>query len=176
MRTGLWTKHVIAFIGILLFAFSLSLPGRPLIASSQTPNEDRPILTIGHRGASGYAPENTLSSFRLAVQMNADYLEIDLQLTKDGEIVIMHDSSVNRTTNGNGEIRHMTLADIRALDAGSWFNAQHPMYARAEYAGEKVPTLRELFETFGNRTNYLLETKSPADNPGLEKKLWVLVE
>lgn len=175
-RTRRWIKQSVSFIGILLFAFSLSLSGQPLIASSHTPNEDRPILSIAHRGASGYAPENTLSALRLAVLMNADCLEIDLQLTKDGEIVVMHDRTVNRTTNGKGEIRRMTLADVKALDAGSWFNAEYPMYAREEYAREKVPTLREVFETFGNRTSYLLETKSNADNPGLEEKLWALVE
>ncbi|WP_027084686.1 glycerophosphodiester phosphodiesterase [Cohnella panacarvi] len=173
-RTWRRIKLVAAYVGILLFGFSLS--GQPFVASSHMAIEDQPILTIAHRGASGYAPENTLSAFRMAVRMEADFIEIDLQLTKDGEIVIMHDGSVNRTTNGRGEIRRMTLADVKALDAGSWFNSENPMYAREEYAGEKVPTLRELFETFGNRTNYLLETKSPSDNPGLEEKMWALVE
>lgn len=176
-RTKRWAKHVLLFIVLFL----LSLPLLPFAGHSPTAfghatNEVPRLLTIAHRGASGYAPENTLAAYRLSLLMNADYLELDLQLTKDGEIVVMHDRTVNRTTNGKGEIRRMTLTEIKALDAGSWFNEKHPMYAREEYADEKVPTLREVFETFGNRANYLLETKTPADNPGLEEKMWSLVK
>jgi len=175
-RTRGWMKLVLALISIMVFAIPLPMTDRSLMTTSEVSADERTLLTIAHRGASAYAPENTLSAFRLAVEMKADFIELDLQLTKDGEIVVMHDGSVNRTTNGKGEIRHLTLADVKVLDAGSWFNAEYPMYARAEYAGEKVPTLREVFETFGNRTGYLLETKSPADNPGLEEKMWALVE
>lgn len=175
-RTRVWLKFALVLFSIIVFAIPLPLADRSLIATSEVAADERSLLTIAHRGASGYAPENTLSAFRLAVQLQADYIELDLQLTKDGEIVILHDRSVNRTTNGKGEIRQLTLADVKALDAGSWFNAEYPMYARVEYAGEKVPTLREVFETFGNRTSYLLETKTSADNPGLEEKMWALVE
>ncbi|MFD0670137.1 glycerophosphodiester phosphodiesterase [Cohnella sp. GCM10027633] len=132
--------------------------------------------TIGHRGASGYAPECTLAAYRLAVRMNVDYIELDLQLTRDGHIVVMHDETVDRTTDGHGAIGQLTLAELKRLDAGSWFNDEYPIYARAEYIGERVPTLREAFETFGDGTKYLLETKSPRDNPGLEEKTWALVE
>lgn len=134
------------------------------------------VATIAHRGASGYAPESTMAAYRLGVRMNVDYIELDLQLTRDGHIVIMHDETVDRTTDGRGAINEKTLSELKTLDAGSWFNDEYPAYARAEYEGERVPTLREVFEAFGNGTKYLLETKSPRDNPGLEEKTWALVE
>lgn len=132
--------------------------------------------TIAHRGASGYAPEHTLAAYRTAIRMNADYIEIDLQMTKDGELIAMHDETVNRTTSGRGSIKYLTLEEIKALDAGSWFNDKNPMYAREEYTSERVPTLREIFETFGKDTHYLLEIKSPEHNPGIVEKLWALME
>jgi glycerophosphoryl diester phosphodiesterase len=131
---------------------------------------------IAHRGASGYAPENTLSSYRAGVLMNADYVEIDVQMSKDGELIAMHDKTVNRTTNGTGFVNRKTLSELKALDAGSWFNHKHPNDAHNEYINQKVPTLREVFETFGKTTRYMLETKWPDENPGLEEKTWALVE
>ncbi|WP_256758280.1 glycerophosphodiester phosphodiesterase [Cohnella sp. WQ 127256] len=134
------------------------------------------VAVIAHRGASGYAPESTLSAYRLGVRMQADYIEIDLQETKDGELIVMHDETVNRTTNGSGRVKNMTLDEIKVLDAGSRFNQEYQIYAREEYANETVPTLREVFEEFGKDTRYMLETKSPDVNPGLEEKMWALVE
>jgi glycerophosphoryl diester phosphodiesterase len=134
------------------------------------------IATVAHRGCSGYAPECTISSYRTGIRMNSDYMEIDLQLTKDGEIIVMHDRTVDRTTNGTGPVNHKTLAEIKALDAGTWFNVKHPGYAREHYVNEKVPTLREIFEAFGNSTRYMLETKALDDSPGLEEKMWAMVE
>jgi glycerophosphoryl diester phosphodiesterase len=134
------------------------------------------IAIVAHRGASGYAPESTLASYRAGIRMNADYVEIDVQMTKDGELIAMHDKTVNRTTNGSGYVNCKTLADLKALDAGAWFNVKHPNYAQDEYFNEKVPTLREIFEAFGKTTRYMLETKSPVDNSGLEEKMWALVE
>jgi len=134
------------------------------------------IVTVAHRGGSGYAPESTLSSYRLGIRMNADYIEIDVQETKDGELVAMHDKTVNRTTDGSGRIKDMTLAEVKSLDAGSWFNRKYPIYAREEYANEKVPTLREIFETFGKDAKYMLEIKDPEDYTDLEEKTWALVE
>ncbi|MFC5530214.1 glycerophosphodiester phosphodiesterase [Cohnella yongneupensis] len=170
--------------GLLTFTFGLllSAPTMPQVSGKQpipvslmSPGGIA-FTTIGHRGASGYAPESTLAAYWLGVGMNVDYLELDLQMTKDGEIVVMHDPTVNRTTNGKGAIRRMTLAEIKALDAGSWFNEKYPMFAREEFKYEKVPTLREVFEQIGDRTMYMLETKSPDDNPGLEEKMWALVQ
>ncbi|HBF31195.1 glycerophosphodiester phosphodiesterase family protein [Rhizobium sp.] len=94
---------------------------------------------IAHRGASAYAPENTLAAMREAKKRGARWVEIDVKLTRDGHPVIIHDDKVDRTTNGKGLVAGLTLQDIRALDAGSWFDPS--------FAGEKVPTFEELIET-----------------------------
>jgi glycerophosphoryl diester phosphodiesterase len=96
------------------------------------------VLAIAHRGASGYAPENTFAAFRRAIAMGAGFIETDLQLSRDARFVAIHDATVNRTTNGQGTVHDMTLAELRRLDAGSWFGS--------EYAGERIPTLDEILE------------------------------
>ncbi|WP_150271754.1 glycerophosphodiester phosphodiesterase family protein [Paenibacillus tepidiphilus] len=118
------------------------------------------VYTIAHRGASGYAPENTMPAFALALDMKADSVELDIHLTKDGIPVIIHDDTVNRTTDGKGYVRNMTLQQIKQLDAGTWFNEAYPMFARESYAGIPVPTLEEVFETFGKDLHYVLEIKA----------------
>lgn len=129
-------------------------------------------VTIGHRGASGYAPEHTIPSYDKSInEMGSDFLEIDLQMTKDGHLVAMHDETVNRTTNGTGRVDHHTLAQLKKLDAGSWFNKAHPEYQNPKYVGQKILTLDEIFQRYGTRTNYYIETKSPEVYPGMEEKL-----
>jgi len=96
------------------------------------------VLVIAHRGASGHAPENTLAAFRRAVALGATFIETDLQLSRDARFVAIHDDTVNRTTNGQGKVHDLSLADLRRLDAGSWFGS--------EYAGERIPTLEEILE------------------------------
>lgn len=93
------------------------------------------IIVVGHRGTVKFAPENTIAAFRKAIEWGADLIEIDVRETRDGHLVLMHDSTVNRTTNGAGKVAAMTLAEIKQLDAGSWFSS--------EFKGERVPTLRE---------------------------------
>ncbi|MDP9147296.1 MAG: glycerophosphodiester phosphodiesterase [Acidobacteriota bacterium] len=94
------------------------------------------MLVIAHRGASGHAPENTLASFKKAIALGATFIETDLQLSRDARLVAIHDETVNRTTNGKGAVHDMTLAELRRLDAGSWFGS--------EFAGERIPTLEEI--------------------------------
>jgi glycerophosphoryl diester phosphodiesterase len=96
------------------------------------------VLVIAHRGASGHAPENTLAAFKRAVALGATFIETDLQLTRDSRFVAMHDATVDRTTNGQGKVRDMTLVELRRLDAGSWFGS--------EFTGERIPTLDEILE------------------------------
>jgi glycerophosphoryl diester phosphodiesterase len=96
------------------------------------------VLVIAHRGASGNAPENTWAAFRKAIALGASFIETDLQLSRDARFVAIHDATVNRTTNGQGAVHDMTLADLRKLDAGSWFGS--------EFAGERIPTLEEILE------------------------------
>jgi len=96
------------------------------------------VLAIAHRGASGYAPENTLAAYRRAVALGVTFIETDLQLTRDAHFIALHDETVNRTTTGQGPAQSLTLAEIRRLDAGSWFGS--------EFMGERVPTIVEILE------------------------------
>ncbi len=96
------------------------------------------IFVAAHRGWSAKYPENTMEAFRAAAEAGVDQIETDIRITKDGELVLMHDAAVDRTTNGTGLVREKTLAEIRALDAGSWKGA--------EFAGYKVPTLKEFMD------------------------------
>lgn len=99
-----------------------------------------PIL-LAHRGDLTHAPENTLPAFSQAIQKGADGVELDAKLTVDGHVIVIHDETVDRTTNGKGKVASFTLESIRKLDAGSWFNSK--------FAGTKVPLLEEVFETAG---------------------------
>ncbi|UYZ21638.1 glycerophosphodiester phosphodiesterase [Mesobacillus jeotgali] len=125
------------------------------------------FIIIAHRGASAYAPEHTLPAYDLAVHSGADYIEIDLQMTKDGELIALHDSELDRTTNGSGLVKTQTLDKIKALEAGSWFNEQYPQLADSAYEKAEIPTLEEIFQRYGKSVNYYIETKSP----GMEVKL-----
>ncbi|PYU78888.1 MAG: hypothetical protein DMG51_18110 [Acidobacteria bacterium] len=98
--------------------------------------ENSLMLVIAHRGASGNAPENTMAAFKKAVALGANFIETDLQLSRDARFVAIHDATVNRTTNGQGTVHEMTLTELRRLDAGSWFGS--------EFAGERIPTLEEI--------------------------------
>ena len=103
----------------------------------------RPLI-IGHRGASADAPENTLAAFALAVEQGADGVELDVRLTADQEIVVIHDPTVDRTTTGSGSIDRLTARDLQSFDAGQ---------------GQSIPTLDEVFETFGPTLLYNIEIK-----------------
>ena len=103
------------------------------------------MWVIGHRGASGHSPENTLASFRRAVEDGAGFIETDLQLSRDARLVAMHDDTVDRTTDGKGRISSKTLEELRHLDAGSWFpKNSHAGAAPGAFAGERIPTIEEV--------------------------------
>jgi len=121
------------------------------------------VLVIAHRGASGHAPENTLAAFKQALALGATFIETDLQLTRDARFVAIHDDTLDRTTNGHGAVHDMTLAEVRKLDAGSWFGS--------EFAGERVPTLDEILQfSKKNDVVFYLELK-PAGSWGGEHAL-----
>ncbi|MDQ2692146.1 MAG: glycerophosphodiester phosphodiesterase [Chloroflexota bacterium] len=103
----------------------------------------QPII-FAHRGASAHAPENTLPAFELAVMQNADAIELDVKLSADGQVVVVHDATVDRTTGRHGRVKDLSLAQLKSLDAGSFFSEQ--------YRGTKIPTLEEVFEAVGRRT------------------------
>jgi glycerophosphoryl diester phosphodiesterase len=139
------------------------------------------VLNIGHRGASGHAPEHTLPSYDLALRMGADYIEQDLQQTKDGVLVVMHDETLDRTARGpaancTGLVHDKTLAQVKTCDVGSWFNEANPSAARREYVGLRVPTLEEVFRRYGRRANYYIETKSPESADHMEESLLELLD
>ncbi len=110
---------------------------------------------VGHRGASGHAPENTLAAFRRAVELGATFIETDLQLSRDTRLVAIHDETLDRTTNGSGPAHALTLAELRELDAGSWFDAA--------FAGERIPTVEEILSfARENDVAFYLEIKPSA--------------
>jgi glycerophosphoryl diester phosphodiesterase len=115
------------------------------------------IWTIAHRGASGHAPENTMAAFRRAVELGATFIETDLQITRDARVVAMHDLTLDRTTNGKGQLHMLTLEQIRALDAGAWFGGG----GAGAFNGERVPTLEEILDfAKGHDVIFYLEIKS----------------
>lgn len=105
-------------------------------------NLPRPAI-FAHRGASAYAPENTLAAFKLAVDQGADAIELDAKLCADGQIIVIHDQTVERTSNGAGKVADLPLSALQELDAGSWFGL--------EFKGEPIPTLDEVFEAVGQK-------------------------
>ncbi|MDA2237513.1 glycerophosphodiester phosphodiesterase [Bacillus cereus group sp. Bc222] len=138
-------------------------------------NQSNYIKNIAHRGASAYAPEHTIAAYKLGQQLKGDYIEIDLQMTKDGHLVAMHDETVNRTTNGMGLVKEHTLEELKQLNAGSTYNKKYPNLAKKEYENAKVPTLEEVIEVFGHDANYYIETKSPDEYSGMEEKLLEII-
>jgi glycerophosphoryl diester phosphodiesterase len=130
------------------------------------------VVDVGHRGTRAYAPENTITAFREGVARHADLVEFDVQQTKDGKLIIMHDATLARTTDvehvfprrSPWRVGDFTLKEIRRLDAGSWFGAR--------YAGERVPTLDETLRALdGTGTGFLLEVKNPARYPGIGRRV-----
>lgn len=140
------------------------------MAENQADNNLEPnkSLICGHRGASGHAPENTLAAFREAQEAGADWLEFDVQLSADDEIIILHDDTLKRTTNLGQDLppSRYSLSELKKLDAGGWFGPG--------FAGEPIPTLDEVLEEFGGKMGLNIELKSKpgaeADN-GLEAKV-----
>jgi glycerophosphoryl diester phosphodiesterase len=145
------------FLSFSLFCFLNGITGS--FASDQEDN----TLIVAHRGASALAPENTISAFDMAVSLGADYIEVDVQMTKDGKLVAMHDVTVDRTTNGAGRIKNFTYENLAALDAGSWFSPK--------FKGERVPALETILDRYEGRTGILIELKHPSIYPNVEEEL-----
>lgn len=128
----------------------------------------RKVAVIAHRGASGLAPENTLAAVKKALQTEADFIEIDVHESKDGEVVVIHDATVDRTTNGTGAVADLTLAELKKLDAG----VKHD----SAFAGERIPTLAQVLKAIKGRKKLLVELKKGKEYyPSLEKKTLQLI-
>ncbi len=170
-----------ALVGVMLSsgaAVAATEPGKALAAKIGVPWP----AVIGHRGASFDAPEETVPSYTLARELGADYLEMDIQRTKDGVLIALHDNTLERTTNIaevypqriKDPLNTFTLEEIKRLDAGSWFNKAHPDRARASYVGLKILTLDEVMDIADggkNKPGLYVETKVPAQFPGVEEDL-----
>lgn len=124
---------------------------------------------IAHRGASGYAPENTIAAVKKALELNIKYIEIDVHMTKDGEVVALHDSTIDRTSNGRGNIKDFNLSKLKEFDFGSWFNHN--------FKNERLPTLKEVLKLTSGRATLIIELKYGNDHyPQIEKKITELVK
>lgn len=156
----------VPFFGKLIFFSFAAAMILAAAAPAQEPSEraaplERPaqkIFAVGHRGAPSHAPENTLASHDAAIALGARVVEFDVRYTKDGHFVVIHDSTVNRTTNGRGRVSKMTLAEIKALDAGSWKGQQ--------FSGMSVPTLREALRNIKGRAAVDIDFKGGPSNSG----------
>lgn len=127
------------------------------------------FLVIAHRGAAGHTPENTITSITKAIELGANAIEIDIRQTKDGVPVAIHDASVDRTTNGSGDVCDFTLDEIKQLDAGGWFDEK--------YSGEKVPTLSEAIETLNDTVKLIIEFKGGiGEYEGIEKNVIDIIQ
>ncbi|HEY0288835.1 MAG TPA: glycerophosphodiester phosphodiesterase [Pseudomonas sp.] len=170
-----------ALAGVLLLSEVASAADEPGNAIAQKIGLPWPAV-IAHRGASYDAPEETVASYTLARELGADYLEMDIQRTKDGVLIALHDDTLERTTNvaevypnrARQPLSSFTLEEIKRLDAGSWFNKAYPDRARPSYAGLKILTLDEVIdiaEGGKNKPGLYIETKVPAQFPGIEADL-----
>ena len=139
---------------LLTLVFGLPLLVAPPLRAEPERERERPLV-FAHRGASEQSPENTLASFSLAIESGADGIEVDVRTTRDGHLIVMHDATVDRTTDGSGAVADLSLEAIRRLDAGGHV---HP-----RFAGQRVPTLREVLELVGDRADVLLDLKEQGE-------------
>lgn len=141
----------------VLFALVFALSGLAIPIASASEGERPQPLVVAHRGLLRHAPENTLANFRACLELRLGF-EFDVQRTKDGHLVCIHDDTVNRTTNGQGRVAEMTLQEIQALDAGSWFDSR--------FAGERVPSVEQVLKLAGEyrEFNILLAADLKAAN------------
>jgi glycerophosphoryl diester phosphodiesterase len=154
-------------------AAALSLLPSTVAQAQSGPEAAAAPLAVAHRGASGTRPEHTFAAYDRAIEMGADYIEQDLQVTSDGVLVVLHDATLNRTARGpaencTGAVDTKTLAQIKTCSAGQWFGAA--------YADEKIPTLEEVFQRYGKTVNYYIETKQPDPADKMEERLLALLD
>jgi len=165
-------------VGILFLALPAIACNGPAL---NEPLDTRTPVVIAHRGASAVAPEHTISAFDKAVEERTDYIELDVQRTKDGALVVIHDATLDRTMRGGsfdctGRVADRTIAQIERCDAGSWFNSAYPNQARPEFAGLRVPRLADVLARYGATTKLYIEIKDPESYPGIEADLIALFQ
>lgn len=134
------------------------------------------VQVIAHRGASWDAPEHTFAAYDLALEHGADWIEQDLQMTRDGQLVVLHDDSLDRTARGpaadcSGLVREKTRAQLANCEVGSWFNAEYPERAQAAFVGARIPTLDDVLTRYAGRARFYIETKNPDEAPAMVDSL-----
>ncbi len=154
---------------ILCVVLLLTGCGKEQAEVGMMPSED--FLIIAHRGASAYVAENTLASYKFAEELDADYIELDIHMTKDGELAVIHDADVSGTTEAHGEIGEFTLAELKELSANFRRNDEEKKAVGGPSEEYAIPILREVFGQFGDNMNFIIELKNPKDYPGIEEKL-----
>ncbi|MFD1334484.1 glycerophosphodiester phosphodiesterase [Oceanobacillus iheyensis] len=157
------SKLIFTLLVALIFLSVFTSPAFASNAETKGNPHHKKVVNVAHRGASGHAPENTIAAFDKAFQMKSDFIEIDVQMTADGKLIAIHDTTVNRTTDGTGSVSDYTLEEIQQLDAGSWFGE--------EFAGEQIPTFEEILDKYRGKIGILIELKSPELYPGMEQKV-----
>ncbi|MFD1395625.1 glycerophosphodiester phosphodiesterase [Kroppenstedtia eburnea] len=155
-------------VGLVLLVLVPALAGTGMVEEATARDK---VWNIAHRGASGHAPESTLPAYQLARRMGADWVELDLHLTRDGHLVVIHDETLDRTTDGTGPVRNYTLAQLKRLDAGSWFGKRHPRKWHPDFQGLRIPTLEEVLRLKKGKIRFSIEIKPESAGPELEGKL-----
>lgn len=157
------------FFVIIIFSLLLILSKLILNYTNNLNEKKNYGLIIAHRGASGLAPENTITAIRKAIELNSDMVEIDVHQTKDSVIIVIHDESIDRTTEGSGKIKDLYFSQIRKYSAGSWFGEK--------YANEKIPTLMEVISLVRGQTKLLIEVKGNEKiYPNIVKHIYDLIK
>lgn len=159
-----------AILALALLAVTTGLAAAPAAtAGGEVSPPLGPVMDIAHRGASGAAPEHTFFAYDEAVRADADFIECDLQLTKDEVLVCVHDTTVDRTSEGSGRVDAFSLAQLRGLDFGSWFNAANPTKAKPAFVGAAIVPFEEQLDCYRSlnpRLRFHVETKAPAEYGG----------
>lgn len=161
-------KKILLLIVLLLLTGCAQPTSEPITERTTLPEND--FLIIAHRGASAYAAEHTLASYEMAIQMGADYIEIDLQMTKDGKLVAMHDRVVT-FDNAQQAVTDVTFDEIQLHSPEKAFEKNHLDYTLPHYDDLRIVDLEEILFHFGENVNYYIEIKSPKKYPGIEKEL-----
>ena len=154
----------------LLLTCLLIMSGCTQLSVQRAPLPTDDFLVIAHRGASAYAPDHTLAAYEMAVQMDADYIELDLQLTKDGKLVALHDAVIS-FQDADRTVADITFDELKLYSPGEEFNLENPRYASVAYDDLRVVGLDDILQHFGNTVNYYIEIKSPNSYPGIEAEL-----
>ncbi|GHO46255.1 glycerophosphodiester phosphodiesterase [Ktedonospora formicarum] len=175
-----WRKVILVLLAIIAIVFLIHEVFYYFFVPTQTPifTDVKTPLLIAHQGGELLAPSDTMAAFAKADSIGVDMLETDIHMTKDGYLVLIHDNTVDRTTNGKGRVDSYTLSDLKKLDAGYRFKDLAGQYS---YRGKGVtiPTLEELLQAYGQKYLYNLEMKDayPINGPSqIEAKLWGLIQ